>query len=223
MRSIARSQMFVAATAALAAIPASSALLAQGRDVHLSGRVGTPSSFTKLDANRGNFSELDKLKAKRLSLRRKLPEPEVDVPAAEDHDALDAAAVPAGLEYLYEAGEERHSDDFFHLILMPSTFGKDHMSIEHAAESCVDVLGIPSDKAHDMSLFAKHQGFSCLGTWTRDECLSMGEELVSRDLDCRVIPFHKGVVAPASLPEIRVEGVPKKAFVEDTYLLSFTS
>lgn len=104
------------------------------------------------------------------------------------------------------------------------------MSLEHAAESCTSILGIPSDKAQDLSLFAKHQGFSCLGTWTRKECLSMGEELLSQDLDCRVIPFNGGVV-PEQLPEITIapaaavvgEVSRKKAFVEDTYLLSFTS
>ena len=64
------------------------------------------------------------------------------------------------------------------------------MSIEQAAESCSEILGVHSEKAWDLSLFAKHQGFSCLGTWTREECLSMGEELLSRNLDCRVIPFN---------------------------------
>jgi hypothetical protein len=69
------------------------------------------------------------------------------------------------------------------------------MSIEFAAQSCSEILGIRSDKAWDISLFAKHQGFSCLGTWTREECLSMGDELSSRNLDCRVIPFNGGVVS----------------------------
>ena len=75
---------------------------------------------------------------------------------------------------------------------MRRTFYKEYMSIEHAAESCSEILGIHSEKAWDLSLFAKHQGFSCLGTWTREECLSMGEELLSRNLDCRVIPFNGG-------------------------------
>jgi hypothetical protein len=69
------------------------------------------------------------------------------------------------------------------------------MSIEFAAQSCSEILGIRSDKAWDISLFAKHQGFSCLGTWTREECLSMGDELLSRNLDCRVIPFNGGGVS----------------------------
>ena len=63
------------------------------------------------------------------------------------------------------------------------------MSVDQAAESCASVLGIQSDKAKDLSLFAKHQGFSCLGTWTRDECISLGGKLRSHELECRVIPF----------------------------------
>ena len=97
------------------------------------------------------------------------------------------------------------------------------MSLEHATNSCIEVLGMPSDKAHDISLFAKHQGFSNLGTWTRDECLSMGEKLISHDLDCRIIPFN-GAVEPERLPEMKVETTEKplsdKAFLEDSYLLS---
>lgn len=231
MSSITRPKLFLAATAVLVAVPAASALLASGHDAHLLfGVGGARPSLVKLNANGGRpFSELDKLRARRLSLRR--PEPEADTAAAaEGHDAEDAAhdSLTAGLEYLYEAGEERHSDDFFHLILMPSTFSKDNMSVEHATYSCADVLGISSEKAHDISLFAKHQGFSCLGTWTREECLSMGEELASRDLDCRVIPFNGGrtvAPAPASFPEIHDVATPspKKAPVEDFPLLSFTS
>ena len=75
------------------------------------------------------------------------------------------------------------------------------MSIEYVAESCSEIIGIRSDKAYDLSLFAKHQGFSNLGTWTREECLSLGKQLLSRNLDCRVIPFNGGVD-----PEIRSSG-----------------
>jgi hypothetical protein len=66
------------------------------------------------------------------------------------------------------------------------------MSVEFAAQSCSEILGMRSDKAYDISLFVKHQGFGCLGTWTREECLSMGDELSSRHLDCRVVPFNGG-------------------------------
>jgi hypothetical protein len=75
-----------------------------------------------------------------------------------------------------------------------SSFKKDFIpSVEYVAESCSEILGLRSDKAYDLSLFAKHEGFSLLGTWTREECLTMGEQLLERNLDCRVIPFNGGV------------------------------
>ena len=111
------------------------------------------------------------------------------------------------------------------------------MSLQYATESCTSILNIPPTKAHDLSLFAKHQGFSCLGTWTRGECLSFGEELSKRELDCRVVPFNEGVVVRERevLPEIRVEGintlssankirvegVPTSSANKDSYLHSF--
>jgi len=226
MSTITLPKMFLAATAALVAVPAASALLST-YNAHSSHKqlFGRP-SFLTLEAKQQPFSELDKLKAKRLSLRR-TPEPEVEA-TVESHDLEDVTnnSLMAGLEYLYEAGEERHSDDLFHIILMPSTFHKDHMSIENTAQSCTEILGIPSDKAQDLSLFAKHQGFSCLGTWTREECLSIGEELLSRDLDCRIIPFNGGGVIPKSVPESSVAAMDVSvqiAVVENTYLLSLGS
>ena len=105
------------------------------------------------------------------------------------------------------------------------TFSKPHMSLDHAAASCADVLGMSPAMACDLSLYAKHQGFAKLGTWTREECLSMGEELASRDLDCRVIPFNGGIV-PESLPEIHdvpASAQPVQKPVLDTTLLSYSS
>ena len=112
------------------------------------------------------------------------------------------------------------------------------MSIEHAAESCTTILKTPSAKARDLSLFAKHQGFARLGTWTRDECLSLGKKLSAQDLDCRVVPSfgEEGAhVVPAgdgNVPEeidvtdvqeitVAVVDVPgQEALLEDTFLLS---
>jgi len=221
--------MFLAATAtaALVALPSASALIAT-HDVHSSRKLFSRQSLVRLDANQQPFSELDKLRAKRLSLRPRVPKYEAET-SFENNDDFDMdvahGSLTPGLEYLYEAEEERHSDDLFHIILMPSTFGKDRMSIDHVTESCTDVLGIPSEKAHDLSLFAKHQGFSCLGTWTREECLSMGEELFARDLDCRVIPFSEGL-APANVPDITAAAVDvrnQKGLMEDTFLLAYSS
>jgi hypothetical protein len=116
-----RPRMCVIATAALTAFPASSALLLSKSYGLSRPQLICRPSFLKLEANRQSFSELDKLKAKRLSIRRRLPELETEG-TIENHDAEDVAndSLAAGLEYLYEAGEERHSDDLYHIILLPS-------------------------------------------------------------------------------------------------------
>jgi len=248
MNTITCPKIIIVATAALAATPAALALVTQ----HVHSSRLSPPSLLKLGANQQPFSELDNLRTKRLALRRRLPEPEAEL-AVQGHDAEDVSneslVSDLELDYLYDAKKERNSDELFHIILMPSTFQDDRMSIEHAAESCIEVLGIPSDKAQDLSLFAKHQGFSCLGTWSRDECLSIGEELINHDLDCRVIPVNDDYV-PDDVPEsiavdeetaatraivgdalIWSEGLPKmiavdedidaqKALVEEAFLLS---
>lgn len=172
----------IAAAAFVADFPSSSsAFLHQSKDASI--LVST----LQHQYARESFSELDKLKSKRLSIRRR-PIEQTDVVV--EGGIVDSSSELV-LEYLYdETEEERHSDDLYHIILMPSTFHK--TSIDHAAEACTDILGIESEKAYSMSIFAKHQGFSTLGTWTHDECLSKGKELLSRDLDCRIIPFNKG-------------------------------
>jgi hypothetical protein len=68
------------------------------------------------NSNINNFSELDKLRAKRKNLLKR--------PSYQQQPS--ASAMPSmpskkqGLEYLYDQSEERHADDFFHVILMPS-------------------------------------------------------------------------------------------------------
>ena len=117
MSAATRPTMVFIATAALVALPASSALLLSNSNAPSSPQLFGRPSFLKLEANRQSFSELDKLKAKRLSIRRPLLEGSID-----NHDTEDVAneSLVAGLEYLYETGEERHSDDLYHIILMPS-------------------------------------------------------------------------------------------------------
>lgn len=125
MSTITRPRMFLAATAALVAAPAASALLSTSthdalRSTHQP--FGRP-SFLRLELSQQPFSELDKLRAKRLKIQRHVPEPEAADAAVESHDIMEDAAndsLVAGLEYLYESGQERHSDDLFHIILMPS-------------------------------------------------------------------------------------------------------
>ena len=40
--------------------------------------------------------------------------------------------------------------------------------------------------------FAQAQGFSCLGTWRKDECLELCEQLRGRDLSVRALPGVRG-------------------------------
>lgn len=69
-------------------------------------------------SNINNFSELDKLRAKRKNLLRR-----PSSSSTQQQQQPSASAMPSkkqGLEYLYDQSEERHADDFFHVILMPS-------------------------------------------------------------------------------------------------------
>ena len=114
MSAISCPKLFLLATAALAPASAFNAH-------HTTRTTGRPSSL-RLEANSEPFSELDKLKAKRLDIRRPhLPDPEVDAAAEKNRDIKkDVTNDTPGLEYLCEAGEERHSDDLYHIILMKS-------------------------------------------------------------------------------------------------------
>ena len=130
MSTASRPKLFLAATATAAAVlaarPASSLLISDQNHVARQ-TLGRP-SFVQLDASSNNrrpqYSELDKLTAKRLSiLRRRAPEPDIDVDvegSASSIDKQQQSPTTIDLEYLYESGEERHSDDLFHIILMPS-------------------------------------------------------------------------------------------------------
>jgi hypothetical protein len=80
------------------------------------GQMSTPASGhrTRLDARRGE-SEIDKLRSKRLALRRD-PIPE---PAVEEVEEFDDLPIDAGLEYLSDGDERRDDDAPFHILLMP--------------------------------------------------------------------------------------------------------
>lgn len=161
-----------------------------------------PSSTSLQYRQDESFSGLDKLKAKRLLIRRDRRDSHSEISRVEEveEEVEDASMVGQELEYLYDETEEaRHSDDdLYHIILMPSTFNNKNketnnmLTIENVAETCTEIIGIEADRAYDISLFVKHEGFSCLGTWTHTECLSIGRELLSRELDCRIVPFNGG-------------------------------
>jgi hypothetical protein len=96
------------------------------------------------------------------------------------------------------------------------TFIKKQVSIEHSTTTLLTALSTTSpnshrltyEKAHNLSLYTKHQGFGVIGTWTREDCLQIGEMLSKEGLDCRVIPFNSALPSSSSLMEEKEKGVP---------------
>merc|ERR1712194_999998 len=75
-------------------------------------------------------------------------------------------------------------------------FAKPRMKPAYVASSLVYVLDMPDTEASDHATFAAEQGMSNLGTWTRKQCLDLGQKLQYRDLDCRVVPYCEGGSSP---------------------------
>lgn len=96
------------------------------------------------------------------------------------------------LEYLQDMAESREMEDPFHILLLGSTFDKPKISISYVSGSLEYVLAMPHNEAVEQSRFAKQEGFSCLGTWPRKECLTLGRQLQMRDIVCRVVPYAEG-------------------------------
>lgn len=176
----------------------SSACFFHSSNVHQPIIFRRPSLLSSIQYRHDEFSELDKLKAKRLLIRQNHQKSHEELENVEEEVETDASIMVVGeLEYLYDETEEaRYSNDLYHIILMPTTFHKKHqdqmLTVENVADTCTEISGIEATKAYDLSLFVKHQGFSTLGTWTHTECLSIGKELLSRELDCRIVPFNGG-------------------------------
>eukprot|EP00980_Cylindrotheca_fusiformis_P016240 scaffold4828_cov65-Cylindrotheca_fusiformis.AAC.1 len=51
---------------------------------------------------------------------------------------------------------------------------------------------MPADEADELSKFSFENGMSCLGTWPREECLTLGRQLQVRDIVCRIVPYCEG-------------------------------
>ncbi|KAL7531297.1 hypothetical protein ACHAWF_003710 [Thalassiosira exigua] len=87
----------------------------------------------------------------------------------------------------------RESDEPFHILLLDETFVKnDRITIAYVASSCSYVLSMPYDEAAELAAHAEKEGFSCLGTWSHDECVRLGGQLQNRDIVCRVVPYCEG-------------------------------
>jgi hypothetical protein len=96
------------------------------------------------------------------------------------------------LEYMMDNQASRAWDDPFHILLLGQTFEKPKVTIPYVAGSLEYVLTMPRTEATELSRFAKMEGLACLGTWPRDECLTLGRQLQVRDIECRVVPFCPG-------------------------------
>ena len=97
------------------------------------------------------------------------------------------------LEYLEDDSEQsRDMNDPFHILLLAETFRNPKVTINYVSGSLQFVLNMPYEDSVDAALFAKEQGMSCVGTWTREECLKLGKALQQRDLCVRVVPFVPG-------------------------------
>mmetsp|Transcript_51195 Transcript_51195/g.147782 ORF Transcript_51195/g.147782 Transcript_51195/m.147782 type:complete len:201 (-) Transcript_51195:67-669(-) len=96
------------------------------------------------------------------------------------------------LEWLEDAWESREMDDPYHILLLGQTFEKPKITVPYVAGSLNYVMDMPLDEATELSQFSYEHGMSCLGTWSREECLSLGRQLQVRDIVCRVVPYCEG-------------------------------
>mmetsp|Transcript_22410 Transcript_22410/g.25501 ORF Transcript_22410/g.25501 Transcript_22410/m.25501 type:complete len:219 (+) Transcript_22410:200-856(+) len=96
------------------------------------------------------------------------------------------------LEYLMDEELSRMEDDPYHILLLGETYEKPKITVNYVSGNLQLILEMPYEDAVDHSIFAKDQGMSCLGTWKRKECISLGKQLQARDVIVRVVPFTQG-------------------------------
>lgn len=104
----------------------------------------------------------------------------------------DALRTKGPLEWLEDSMESREMDDPFHILLLGQTFEKPKITVPYVSSTLQYVLEMPSDEATELSEFSYEHGMSCLGTWSREECLSLGRQLQVRDVVCRIVPYCDG-------------------------------
>jgi hypothetical protein len=101
------------------------------------------------------------------------------------------------LEYLEDDLEQsREDNDPFHILLLAETYLNLKITVNYVSGALQFVLDMPYEDSVDAAIFAKENGISCLGTWTREECLALGKDLQQRDLCVRVVPFVSGGQRP---------------------------
>jgi len=96
------------------------------------------------------------------------------------------------LEYLIDDSASRSPEDPCHILLLDKTFDGDRITVDYVSSSLTYVIGIPGEESLELTEACVATGFSCLGTWSREECLFLGEKLRIRDVVCRIVPFVEG-------------------------------
>jgi hypothetical protein len=96
------------------------------------------------------------------------------------------------MEWLEDSTESREMDDPFHILLLDQTFEKQKITVPYVSSALQYVLDMPADEATELSQFSAENGMSCLGTWPREECLTLGRQLQVRDIVCRIVPYCEG-------------------------------
>jgi len=99
----------------------------------------------------------------------------------------------APMEYLEDENATRNPNDPFHILLLDTTFSKNEKITVPYVVGCLEyVLGMPKEEGTELTIMAEENGLSCLGTWEREECLTLGKELQIKDLCVRVVPYCVG-------------------------------
>jgi hypothetical protein len=110
-----------------------------------------------------------------------------------DNDNNDDDDVTNDLEYYIDPSASREMNEPFHILLMGSaTYIKPKVTVPYVSHTLEYVLGMPYTDAYELSQFAHDNDLSCLGTWTREQCLLYGKQLQSRDVICRIVPYCIG-------------------------------
>ena len=101
------------------------------------------------------------------------------------------------LEYYEDEFATRDPEDPFHILLLDKTFDQnERITVKYVTNSVSYVCDIPEQDAFELTSMAAMNGMSCLGTWKRETCLSLGKKLQNMDIVCRVVPYCPGGSRP---------------------------
>lgn len=97
------------------------------------------------------------------------------------------------LEYLEDEFATRDPEDPYHILLLDDTFERNkRITTQYVSNSVSYVCDMPEEDAFELTSMAATNGMSCLGTWKREVCLSLGKKLQNMDIVCRVVPYCDG-------------------------------